>query len=229
MENKLPTTQLLLPSGRHQTPSERAVKVVEKTSEILRSGQPLDRGEILREVGYSEQVSKSPSIVFNSPTIIALFDQRGLSDNDLTTAHEALLNARKLEHMIFPLGPSDDVNSGQMPDEDDTDDGEDPEFADEEEESRLDLKDRTTLTDGEIKKMLAEVGCTVKRIVHGNSARHVYFWTYDSKARKDALDMAYQIRGSYAPKKIDKRIGVYSMKDLRAKAREKGIKIIDQK
>ncbi len=32
-------------------------------------------------------------------------------------------------------------------------------------------------------------------------ARHVYFWSADNKARDGALDMAYKLKGKYAPEK----------------------------
>jgi len=61
------------------------------------------------------------------------------------------------------------------------------------------------LTDDEIREYLKEVNCKVRRIVHGEQARHVYFWANDNRAVKDALDMAYKLKGKYAP---DKHVNV---------------------
>lgn len=122
-----------------------------------------------------------------------------LPDLLLSEKHLQLLNSTKVEHMVFPLGPKgeDDINlSGGRPDTE-NDDGE------MDEDTRRVSAERTTLTDQEIIEMLAGVNCKVKRIVHGETARHVYYWTYDNKAIKDALDMAFKIKGTYAPIKAD--------------------------
>ena len=55
-----------------------------------------------------------------------------------------------------------------------------------------------SLTDKDIKDLLASVNCTVRKIVHGELVRHVYFWATDNRAVKDALDMAYKLSGKYA-------------------------------
>lgn len=58
------------------------------------------------------------------------------------------------------------------------------------------------LTDEHIIEMFAELNCKVRRIVHRDTgARDVYFWAADNRARKDALDMAYKLRGTYAAEK----------------------------
>lgn len=56
-------------------------------------------------------------------------------------------------------------------------------------------------SDEEIINILAEKNCTVRKIVHGEQARHVYFWSGDNRARKDGIDMAYKLRGTYAAEK----------------------------
>lgn len=101
--------------------------------------------------------------------------QEALPDEVLGEKHRALLNSTRLEHMVFPLGPKD----GEI--------------------------DDTKLTDEEIVLLLASVNCTVRKIVHGDIARHVYFWSVDSSAVKGALDMAYKLKGLYAP---DKHVSV---------------------
>lgn len=51
------------------------------------------------------------------------------------------------------------------------------------------------LTDEDVIDMLAEVNCKVKRIVHGETARHVYFWAHDAKAQAGALELGYKMKG----------------------------------
>lgn len=58
------------------------------------------------------------------------------------------------------------------------------------------------LTDDHITEMLDDVNCKVRKIVHSEHSRHVYFWSADNKARKDGLDMAYKLIGKYAPEKV---------------------------
>ena len=57
------------------------------------------------------------------------------------------------------------------------------------------------ITDKEITKLLATVNCVPQKIMHGDTANHVWFWARDNKALKDGLDMAYKLKGSYKPEK----------------------------
>jgi hypothetical protein len=57
------------------------------------------------------------------------------------------------------------------------------------------------VTDDEIKTLLKSVNCTVRKFMHSETQTHVWYWSCDNKARKDALDMAYKLKGSYAPDK----------------------------
>lgn len=45
-------------------------------------------------------------------------------------------------------------------------------------------------------------GCKLQKIVHGEKAKHAYYWIPNTKARKDAVDLAYKIRGRFAPTEI---------------------------
>lgn len=57
--------------------------------------------------------------------------------------------------------------------------------------------------DDEIGELLASVNCVLRKIVHSEQAKHAYFWSPDNRARKDALDMLYKIKGKYAPEKFE--------------------------
>lgn len=149
----------------------------------------------IRDTGlYSETVANDPQRITNSITWGELMEVY-ISDVDLSVKHKELLNATKLDHMTFPLGPKweDDINlSGARANSYDDDE-------DEEGNPIEEYVERTTMTDEEIKEMLAEVGCKVRRIVHGQTARHVYFWSADNKSRKDAIEMGYKLKGRFAP------------------------------
>lgn len=61
----------------------------------------------------------------------------------------------------------------------------------------------TSVEDDVIAELLASTNCILRKVVHGEQAKHAYFWSPDNRARKDALDMAYKIRGMYAPEKVE--------------------------
>jgi hypothetical protein len=88
-----------------------------------------------------------------------------LPDELLSDVHLGLLKSTKIEHMVFPLGP------------------------------KRTEEDVDKLSDETICEMLAEVNCTVRRIVHQETARHVYFWAPDTSARQAALKLAYDVKG----------------------------------
>lgn len=53
-----------------------------------------------------------------------------------------------------------------------------------------------------IKELLESVNCNVRKIQHGDQANHVWFWAKDNIALKSGLEMAYKLKGKYAPEKI---------------------------
>lgn len=153
----------------------------------------------MREAGYSKKTSKTPKKLTESKAFIELMEKMGLDDKTLTKQHLNLMNSHRLDHMTFPLGPIEE-------EEKDEDEAED-------ESAYTFTEERTKLTDKEIEELLQSANCVVRRIVHGEHARHVYFWAPDNKAKKDALDMAYKVKGHYAPEK-KKFEGAISLTDL---------------
>lgn len=59
----------------------------------------------------------------------------------------------------------------------------------------------SVIIDKNIKSLLRSVGCTVKKIQRGDHGVHVWYWSPNDLARKNAIDMAYKLRGSYAAEK----------------------------
>ena len=169
------------------------------------------KGEAIREVGYSEAMAKTPSKVFDSQAVRELMTDMGIDEKPVLKVVNRNLNSRRLEHMTFPPYNED---KGEVEGEEITEE-----------------KRGEQLTDGAITEMLASVNCTVRKIVHGDNARHVYFWSDNSKAQLTAADMIFNLLGSYAPKKVEGKhahlVGTFSMSDLRKKMKEKGIKIIN--
>lgn len=66
-----------------------------KISENLRKEKPQPTGEILKEVGYSESVSESPSLVTKSKGFQQLLEDAGVTDEKLAEVMNEGLSATK--------------------------------------------------------------------------------------------------------------------------------------
>ena len=152
-----------------------------------------NRGSVsaaMRQAGYSEATAKNPKNLTQSKAWKELLAEH-LSDESLAEKHAALLNSTKIEHETFALGPKDEADKENY-------------IAIAQAKAAAEGKEyvpREYLTDEDIRQMYAEVNCKVRRIVHRETSRDVYYWAADNKARKDGLDMAYKLKGSYAPEK----------------------------
>lgn len=145
----------------------------------------------MREVNYSEKTAKNPKNLTDSKGWQELMDER-LSDNLISETHEGLLKSQRLDHMTFPLGCKlNNEKEAYIAEE----------IAKAKKQKR-EIKEFDILSDEDIIADLKSVNCTVRRIVHGEQARHVYFWSPDNHARKDAIDMSYKLKGRYAPLKV---------------------------
>lgn len=146
-------------------------------------------GDAMREVGVSEFAATHPATLTKSKEWAELLDVY-LPQGELLDTHKGLLRASSIDHMVFADGPRDEaaaltwINTKNAKTE--------GEYL----FTRYDV-----LSDDDIRVMLAEKNCEVRRISRTENSRHVYFWSPDSRARKDALDMAYKLRGTYAAEK----------------------------
>lgn len=172
-------------------PTENQKVVFNRVVDKVRKGTKVSISKEMRESGvYSETTSTKPDKLTKSKGWQALI-KTYLGDGLLSQTHHDLLKSTTLDHMTFPLGVRTNLEK------------------EEEYEKRKakaiekgeDYKHVDILSDEEIKELLASVNCTVKKIVHGEQARYVYFWSADNRARKDGLDMAYKLTGKYAPEK----------------------------
>ncbi len=114
-----------------------------------------------------------------------------MKDKDLLKIHHELLRSQRLDHMVFVTGPKTEERKQQMIEED---------IAKSEKEGK-EYKEIQYVTDGDIEELLASTGCTVRKIVHRETTRDVYFWMPDNLARDKALDKAYKLKGIYAAEK----------------------------
>lgn len=162
----------------------KQIKAAKKMSENVGKDKPEPMGKVLREAGYAQSTSENPDHVTKSKGFTELMEEY-LPDDDVLDAHQQLLKSTRIEHMVFPLyrNPEADI----------------PEEGDLTEEQEEKLKHAASagesLSDKDIEDMLAEVNCKVRKIVHGETARHVYFWSPDANARKNAIELAYKIKG----------------------------------
>lgn len=136
------------------------------------------------EAGYSEASAKNPKNLTESKGWKQIMEER-LSDEKIAATHERLMNAHRLDHMVFPLGCVKNEDKEAY-------------IKEHNKKNKGAILEIDVLSDEDIIADLASVNCTVRRIVHGETARHVYFWAPDNKAQKDAADMGYKLKGHYA-------------------------------
>lgn len=56
-----------------------------------------------------------------------------------------------------------------------------------------------SMSDEEITELIESVGGTVRKFKHGETAVHCWFWAPNTKARTDALKLAYDVKGKLKP------------------------------
>ena len=170
--------------------------VLGKLVENSRNGIAEPLGAVLLSAGYSPATAIKPSQVTKAKGFTELLEEV-LPDEELTKVHKELLGARRLEHMTFPLGPKteDEEEEDQPPER------LEPQGHGGALKRRKKITERNKLSDEEIEQMLEELGCRVRKIVHGEMARHVYFWAPNDKTRHDALKLAYDLKGKVVKSK----------------------------
>jgi hypothetical protein len=52
----------------------------------------------------------------------------------------------------------------------------------------------------DIRSLLKSVGCTPRKIQHGDSAIHVWFWAPDTAAQAKAVELGYKVKGKLTQK-----------------------------
>lgn len=175
-----------------RNPTPKQIRAAELITENVGKDKPAPMGEVLRQAGYSDSTADTPSTIIDSPTMQDLLAQY-IPDADLAKTHQRLLKMRKLDHMVFPLWKD--------PDEEIPEEGDLPGEYLEAQPNGGSLKrykkvtEGSSLSDEDIVDLLDEVNCIVRKIVHGETARHVYFWADDANAQKGALELAYKIKG----------------------------------
>lgn len=199
--------------ARPRKPSAKQAKAIKHWLENGGS-----KGEALQAAGYSEAMALNPQKVFNSPAVQTLLDAAGINPVSVLQQLERKAYARKLEHMTFPPYSPEKAREHEVK-------------ADETLEDLSEQIRGEQLTDTDIREMFDELGMSVRRIVHGDMVRHVYYWAENHMANLDAIDKIINLFGLYAPKRLETKnahtVGVWSMADLRKKMQENDVRIIE--
>jgi hypothetical protein len=76
--------------------------------------------------------------------------------------------------------------------------------------------------DDVVYELAQDTNTIVKKIVQSKFIKHVWIWVPNDKARKDAVEMAYKLRGEFAPEKYEVSDPIKQMSDeeLLAEIRE---------
>jgi len=170
---------------KNTSPLERHKLVLKRISENL--GKGISLGDAMRREGYSESYANNPQQLRDTRSWDTLLKEE-LADGELMKVHRSLLNSTRLDHMVFPPLSTKKKKKG----------GEETEI----------------VTDEMIIEFLESVDCKVKKIVHGEQARHVYFWSYDNQARDKALDKGYKLKGKYEPEQLNLKFAGFNKAQL---------------
>ena len=73
------------------------------------------------------------------------------------------------------------------------------------------------ITDAEIYELLNAANCLVRKIQHSETQTHVWFFCADNKSRKEAVDMAYKLKGKYAATKLEHEFSGTDTNELTAR------------
>lgn len=187
------------------------------------------KADALREAGFSNKIIDNPQRVFNTPYAMEVLEKAGVDLDGALKQLNRKVKSRSLDNMTFPpfnkekhdKSINGENSDGLKNDLNDTDSSDSENTGE---------KRGEQLTDDDIREMLSEVNCTVRKIVHGSQARYVYFWTDNDKAQLDAIEKIINLHGLYAPKKTEQKIQTthtFSMAGLRKKAIDIGEDIID--
>jgi hypothetical protein len=124
--------------------------------------------------------------------------------------------ARKAESLVFPPYNEEKANEDEI-------------------EMERTGEDLTTqirgekLSDDDIREFIAGQNGTVFKIIHSDTARHVYFYTDDTRASLEATEKIINLFGLYAPKRSEVKGEVnvsFSLSGLRKMVEDNNIEII---
>lgn len=145
----------------------------------------------MEAVGYSPKYAHNPNQFTKTKTFIELMDEY-LPDEMIAQRHDELANAGAIQHYTFPA-----IIRERVVDNPNKKAG-----------GKIKAKkpEAECISDEEIKTTIEAVpGCKLIYIKYDafQGGKTAYFQAPDYKNRKDAIDMAYKLRGKYAPEQIN--------------------------
>lgn len=69
------------------------------------------------------------------------------------------------------------------------------------------------VSDEDVHELAASTNSIVKKIVQSKFIKHVWLWVSNDKSRKDAVEMAYKLRGEFAAEKFEINDPIKQMSD----------------
>lgn len=169
----------------------RAKLLVKNISNSVKKNIRTSRTAEAIKAGYSPSYAQSAAIG-RTKTWNELMAER-LSDDKLTQVHNELLCSAEIQHYIFPRVKTEvEVELEPQP-------------AGGKLKRNKKKQVKYGLTEAEIKAIVEGVGgCKLIYIKEDTYLGQVAFYQApDNRSRKDALDMAYKLKGNYAPDRIE--------------------------
>jgi hypothetical protein len=150
----------------------RAKKAIKK---MVENGGNVSKA--LTAVGYKPAYAKNPQKFLKTKTAQELMDEY-LPDELIAERHNELANAGEIGHYVFPKIEGQKVKKGKK-------------------------EAHPELTNDEIREIVESVpGCRLTYVKRDWLGAHAFFVQPDNRSRKDAIDMAYKLKGKYAPEQI---------------------------
>ena len=167
--------------------------LIKKVIENVENSGKLSVSKAARDLGM-KNYARNPQRITKTKEWKELMDEY-MPDDLLAETHHSLLTAGEIQHYVFPAM----IKTKMVKSSDPSVKGKKIKAKDAEAEA---------LPDDEIQAIVESVpGCKLIYIRYEQflGGKVAYYQAPDSKSRKDALDMAYKLRGKYAAEKIDVR------------------------
>lgn len=138
--------------------------------------------EAMKKAGYSDNTAHTPSKLTSSRAYIDVLNRNGLDDESLSQAHQDLMRATIMDERVFPAIRSRDNKKI----------------------AGYVQKIKDTIEKNPNHKFLF--------IIKDREGRYVAtFQRPENISRRGAIDMAYKVKGHFAPIKVDAPVGGYNL------------------
>jgi len=175
------------PIKKTKEPLERRKRMAKRL--IENGGKSISKA--MRDAGYSDAYASNPHKFKKTKKFKELM-QEIMPDDLLAETHLSLLRAGEIQHYTFPAIVLNKMTKSK----------------DKRAKRHIKAKEpvASAISDEEIKQIVECVpGCKLIYIRYepAMGGKVAYYQAPDSRSRKDALDMAYKLKGSYAAEKFE--------------------------